>query len=202
MDLGTAATEYQDDVLRNLDSKRIKCDEIWAFCYSKQKNVPDEHVGEYGFGDVSTWTAIDADSKLVPSWLVGERTLADAYPFVDDLRSRLKGRIQLTPDGLRLYMDVVDALMRDRVDYATLHKLYGATHDERTYSPARCQGIEKRVVMGRPHPLLVSTTGPIVRGVARLPALSAAARGRVDLARVWRHSRTWCGSRRPSAPAR
>ncbi len=89
---------------------------------------------------------------------MGERTLADAYVFIEDLRSRLKGRIQLTTDGLRLYIDVVDALMRDRVDYATLHKLYGATSDERTYSPAQCSGTEKRVIMGRPDPLLISTS--------------------------------------------
>ncbi len=102
-----------------------------------------------------TWVAIDAETKLAPSWLVGERTLAHAYVFIDDLRSRLKGRTQLTTDGLRLYIDVVDALMRDRVDYATLHKLYGATTDERTYSPARCSGTEKRVQAGHPDPTLI-----------------------------------------------
>ncbi len=157
-DLGAACTEYQDAALSNLSCRRIECDEIWSFCYGKQKNVPDEHQGTFGYGDVGTWVAIDAETKLVPSWLVGERTLADAYAFIDDLRSRLKGRIQLTTDGLRLYVDVVDALTRDRVDYATLHKLYGATTDERIYSPARCQGTEKRVVMGEPNPLLISTS--------------------------------------------
>ncbi|MCA1708414.1 MAG: hypothetical protein LC808_36105, partial [Actinobacteria bacterium] len=157
-DLGAACTEYQDAALSNLACRRIECDEIWSFCYSKQKNVPEEHQGTFGYGDVWTWVAIDAETKLVPSWLVGERTLTDAYVFIEDLRSRLKGRIQVTTDGLRLYIDVVDALMRDRVDYATLHKLYGATKDERTYRPAACTGTEKRVQIGRPDPLLISTS--------------------------------------------
>jgi len=157
-ELGTACAEYQDGACTNLPTTRVECDEIWSFCYSKQKNVPDEHVGTFGYGDVWTWVAIDAETKLVPSYLVGERTLADAYTFIDDLRSRLRGRIQLTTDGLRLYIDVVDALMRDRVDYATLHKLYGGGNEDHKYSPAKCGGIEKRVQMGRPDPLLVSTS--------------------------------------------
>ena len=89
----------------------IEADEIWAFCYAKQKNVPEDFEGTPGYGDVWTWTAIDADTKLVPSWLVGERTLADAYAFISDLHSRLKGRVQMTTDGLKPYLDVVDALM-------------------------------------------------------------------------------------------
>ncbi len=157
-DLGAACMEYQDATLSNLACRRIECDQTWSFCYSKQKHVPEQHQGTFGYGDVWTWVAIDAETKLVPSWLVGERTLADAYVVIEDLRSRLKGRIQLTTDGLRLYIDVVDALMRDRVDYATLHKLYGATKDERTYSPAAGTGTEKRVQMGRPDPLLISTS--------------------------------------------
>ena len=106
-----------------------------------------------------TWVAIDADTKLVPSWLVGERTMADAYAFINDLQSRLKGRVQLTTDGLKLYLDVVDALMRGKVDYAVLHKLYGAPADgARTYSPARCIGVEGRPVIGTPDPDKISTS--------------------------------------------
>ena len=93
IDLGEACAEYQDVELTNLATKTVECDEIWSFCYSKQKNVPEEHQGTYGYGDVWTWVAIDADTKLVPSWLVGERTVHDAYVFMLDLKSRLKGRI-------------------------------------------------------------------------------------------------------------
>ncbi len=131
----------------------MECDEIWSFCYSKQKNVPEEFQDTPGYGDVWTWVAIDADTKLAPSWLVGERTLADAYTFIADMRSRIdpSHRIQLTTDGLRLYIDVVDSLFRDNIDYSILHKLYGADPGaERTYSPSRCIGIDKRVIAGRP----------------------------------------------------
>ncbi len=158
VDLGQASAEYQDQTLINLNSKRIECDEIWSFCYSKQKNVPTEHQGTFGYGDVWTWVAIDAETKLVPSWLVGERNLTDAYTFMADLRSRLRGRIQLTTDGLKLYLTVVDALMRDHADYAVLHKLYGGTEDQRRYSPAVCTGVEGRVVMGNPDPDKISTS--------------------------------------------
>lgn len=159
VDLGAACAAYQDETLRNLDCKTVEADEIWAFCYAKQKNVPQDFQGTPGYGDVWTWVAIDADTKLVPSWLVGERTLADAYAFINDLQSRLKGRVQLTTDGLKLYLDVVDALMRGKVDYAVLHKLYGtATDGARTYSPARCIGVEGRPVMGTPDPAKISTS--------------------------------------------
>jgi IS1 family transposase len=159
VDLGRACSDYQDQTLRNLASKRIECDEIWSFCHSKQKNVSPERGGEFGYGDVWTWVAIDADTKLVPTWLVGERNLADAYAFVDDLRRRLKGRVQLTTDGLRIYLDVVDTLMRDKVDYAVLHKVYGKeAGNETRYSPAVCTGTEKKIMMGDPDPRLISTS--------------------------------------------
>src|SRR5437588_4475059 len=89
VDLGAACAEYQDEVFRELPCQTIQCDEIWAFCYAKQKNVPDEHKGTFGYGDVWTWTAIDADTKLVPSWLVGERTYHDALAFLTDLEARI-----------------------------------------------------------------------------------------------------------------
>ena len=159
VDLGQACAAYQDETLRNLDCKTIEADEIWSFCYAKQKNVPEDFKGTPGYGDVWTWVALDADTKLVPSWLVGERTLADAYTFIHDLQSRLRGPIQLTTDGLNLYLTVVDSLMRDRVDFAVLHKLYGSTpEDQRRYSPARCIGVEGRVVMGNPDPDMISTS--------------------------------------------
>src|ERR1035437_3546633 len=153
-DLGKATTEYQDRVLRNLETTRVECDEIWSFCYSKQKNVPEEFKDALGYGDVWTWIAIDADTKLVPSWLVGERTNKDAYYFLKDLHSRLKNRVQLTTDGHHPYLAVVEPLFgADGIDFAMLHKIYGnlpgtKNSPERTYSPAECTGIDVRVITG------------------------------------------------------
>src|SRR5947209_8587045 len=107
VDLGAACADYQDRTLRDLSCKTIQCDEIWSYCYSKKKNVPEEHRGTFGYGDVWTWTAICADTKLVPSWLVGERNIDDAEIFMEDLRKRLANRVQLTTDGLRVYWTAV-----------------------------------------------------------------------------------------------
>jgi IS1 family transposase len=158
VDLGYACADYQDKVLRDLRLSTIQCDEIWSFCYAKQKNVPVEHQGTFGYGDVWTWVAIDSDTKLVPTWLVGERTLADAYTFIHDLGSRLKGHFQLTTDGLNLYLNTVDAVLGERVDYAILHKLYGDPGEERRYSPSKIIGVEGQVVIGTPDPEKVSTS--------------------------------------------
>jgi len=161
--IGSATGEYQDRVLKNLDTTRVDCDEIWSFCYSKQKNVPEEFKDTLGYGDVWTWVAIDADTKLVPSWLVGERTNKDAYFFLKDLHSRLKNRVQLTTDGHRPYLTVIEPLFGDDgVDFAMLHKNYGTlqgpNNPEHTYSPATCTGIEKRVIAGNPDPAFISTS--------------------------------------------
>jgi IS1 family transposase len=161
-DLGQACSEYQDGAFQNLNSKVIECDEIWSFCYAKQKNVPTEHRDTFGYGDVWTWTAIDADTKLVPSWLVGERTMADAYTFLADLKSRLRNAgIQLTTDGLGHYLRVVDGLWADNIDLAMLHKIYGgapADTPERKYSPAVCTGIDIKIIAGDPDPDRISTS--------------------------------------------
>ncbi|MEX2170580.1 MAG: hypothetical protein WD851_14790 [Pirellulales bacterium] len=106
--VGEACLEYQDTVLRNLPCKRIECDEIWAFCYCKDKNVPAEMQGQPGVGSIWTWTALDAESKLMVSWQLGARDSANARMFVNDLASRLQGRVQLTTDGNRLYVNAVD----------------------------------------------------------------------------------------------
>lgn len=125
-DLGEACDHYQYEHLRNLRCKRIQCDEVWSFCYAKQKNVPEEHKGTFGYGDVWTWTAIDADTKLVPAWLVGERHATDAITFMIDLRNRLASRVQLTTDGHRTYLTAVEGVVTDLdVNYAMLIKLYG-----------------------------------------------------------------------------
>ena len=163
VNIGQAASDYQAKALVNLPCKVIECDEIWSFCYSKEKNVPEDKQGEFGFGDVWTWTAIDADTKLVPSWLVGERTISDAYVFLSDLKSRLHDtRIQLTTDGLKNYLTVVDGLWADNIDFAMLHKIYGSpvggNSPERTYSPAMCTGIDVRVIAGNPDMSRVSTS--------------------------------------------
>jgi IS1 family transposase len=162
VELGQACADYQDTALVNLSCRRIECDEIWSFCYSKQKNVAPEHEGEFGYGDVWTWVALDADTKLVPSWLVGERTVIDAYTFLSDLKSRLRGRVQMTTDGHRPYLTVMEPLFgSDGIDFAMLHKMYGnegGSEGQQRYSPAVCTGIEKRVICGEPTEALVSTS--------------------------------------------
>jgi IS1 family transposase len=160
--IGQAASEYQDHAFRNLDCRIIEADEIWAYSYAKQKNVPEQFKGTFGYGDVWTWTAIDADTKLIPSWLVGERTLADCYTFLADLKSRLKNnRLQLTTDGLAAYRTVTDALWGNKADFAQLIKIYGggpADTPERKYSPAVCTGTEIRIQSGDPDPSHISTS--------------------------------------------
>ncbi|MGH2957520.1 MAG: IS1 family transposase [Solirubrobacterales bacterium] len=158
-DVGYACTDYQDKVLRDLSCDTLQCDEIWSFCYSKQKNIPKEHVGTFGYGDCWTWTAIDADTKLVPAWLVGERTPEDAHAFLTDLYRRLDNRVQLTTDGLHLYLKAVNRSFGSEIDYAMLQKLYGGdAESERRYSPAVCIGTETRVVKGAPDPAKISTS--------------------------------------------
>jgi len=162
VDLGAACAEYQAAELVDLPCRTIQCDEIWAFCYSKQKNVPEQHRGTYGYGDVWTWTAICADTKLVPSWLVGERTVDDAWAFLSDLQGRLAERVQISSDGLKIYVQAVDLAFGPEVDFAQIHKLYGpaegTTHQERKYSPNVCTGIEKKIITGDPDPAEISTS--------------------------------------------
>ena len=162
VDLGAACAEYQAAELVDLPCRTIQCDEIWAFCYSKQKNVPEQHRGTYGYGDVWTWTAICADTKLVPSWLVGERTVDDAWAFLSDLQGRLAERVQISSDGLKIYVQAVDLAFGPEVDFAQIHKLYGpaegTTHQERKYSPNVCTGIEKKIITGNPDPAEISTS--------------------------------------------
>jgi IS1 family transposase len=157
-DLGNACAEYQDKALRNLKCKRIQCDEIWQFCYAKQDNVPDEKRGEFGFGDVWTWVAIDADTKLVPSFMIGNRDSYTAHAFINDLAGRLASRIQLTTDGLRVYVNAVEEAFGADVDYAMLVKLYGASQEEVRYSPAECIGCQSVVVTGMPKAEHISTS--------------------------------------------
>jgi IS1 family transposase len=159
VDLGHACSEYQDKVLRDLPCKRLQFDEIWSFVYSKAKNVPEEHEGEFGYGDVWTWVALDADTKLVPSWLIGKRDTEDATTFVSDVAGRLRNPVQLTTDGHRAYLEAVEKAFGSNVDYAMLHKLYGTDPEgEKRYSPANCIGTEAKVVQGKPDPQFISTS--------------------------------------------
>jgi IS1 family transposase len=161
VDLGTACAIYQNETLRKLKCKRIQCDEIWSFCYKKQKNVHPWSKGALGQGDVYTWTAIDPDTKLVPSWLVGQRSAFYAKKFINDLKSRLAVRPQVTTDGLKLYINAIDNAFGADVDYAMLVKLYGdegGNQQERRYSPAVCTGTITGTVTGMPDEKHISTS--------------------------------------------
>ncbi|MFC1869897.1 IS1 family transposase [Chloroflexota bacterium] len=156
---GDACAKYQDIHLRNLPCKTIQCDEIWSFCYAKQKNVPEKNQGRFGYGDVWTWTAIDADTKLVPSWMVGLRDASCADIFIKDLQSRLANRVQLTTDGYKVYLNAIEDTFGASIDYAMLVKLYGTEPaGEARYSPAKCTGVNHRTVTGNPDPKLISTS--------------------------------------------
>lgn len=158
-DVGKACIEYQNEHLKNLTCKTLQCDEIWSFVYAKAKNVPEEHNGEFGYGDVWTFTAIDADTKLVPCWLVGLRNVECAYEFINDVKSRLSNRVQITTDGHKMYAEAVEQVFGADVDYAMLVKFYGQEPEqEKRYSPAKCTGAEKHRVMGNPDIKAVSTS--------------------------------------------
>src|SRR5467141_2368063 len=160
VDAGEAAAWYQDRVFRNLTCKRIQVDEIWAFVYAKQKNVALAKAAPANAGDVWTWTAIDADTKLIPSWFVGGRDSDAAIIFMDDLRSRLANRVQLTSDGHRAYLEAVEGAFGADVDYAQLVKIYGASPESAKgrYSPAECTGAVKTPIEGNPDPKHISTS--------------------------------------------
>ncbi|MBI3479242.1 MAG: DDE-type integrase/transposase/recombinase [Nitrosomonadales bacterium] len=162
VDVGAACSEYQDKAMRNLTCKRIQCDEIWSFCYCKEKNVAPEQEGVLGFGDVWTWTAIDADTKLVPSFMVGKRDAEYAQAFVDDLASRLSNRVQLTTDGHKVYIDAVENAFGRDIDYSMLVKhcgnAAGESQGQKRYSPSAFVSAEKRHVAGNPDVKHVSTS--------------------------------------------
>lgn len=159
IDAGAVCAEYQNEHLVNIKSKRVQCDEIWSFCYSKEKNVAPVDKGILGHGDVYTWTAIDADTKLAVSWLVGRRDYEYAEAFIGDLASRLSDRIQLTSDGYGCYINAVEKMFGGMVDYAMLVKIYGEeTKGQKRYSPASFVSSEKRVMAGNPDFDHVSTS--------------------------------------------
>jgi IS1 family transposase len=157
VDVGTVCLEYQDKVLRGLACKRLQCDEIWSFVAMKQKTAASK--GKAGVGDIWTWTALDADTKLVPSWLVGGRDSETAYAFIQDLADRLANRVQVTTDGHKVYLEAIEAAFGCDIDYSMLIKLYGAERaGEARYSPAKCIGAIKECCTGNPDPAHVSTS--------------------------------------------
>jgi len=160
IDTGRACAEYQDRTLRNLACRRIQVDEIWAFTYAKQRNVPTAKAAPKWAGDTWTWTALDAETKLIVSWLVGGRDSEYAMAFMDDLASRLAHRVQLTSDGHKAYLEAVEGAFGADIDYATLEKIYKTDPiaAQGRYSPPICTGAKKRRVEGRPDPLHVSTS--------------------------------------------
>jgi IS1 family transposase len=158
LELGAACTKYQDETLRNLSCKRIQCDEIWSFVGGKDKNLSSEKK-ESGLGSVWTWTAIDADTKLIASWLVGSRDAGSAYEFMQDVAGRLRHRVQLTTDAHKPYLSAVEDAFGADIDYAVLQKIYGTEPtDEKRYSPAVCLGCKVENITGSPDPKHISTS--------------------------------------------
>jgi IS1 family transposase len=159
-DVGAICAAYHDATVRSVSAKRIQVDEIWSFTYAKQKNVPTSKAAPDGAGDTWTWTAIDADTKLVVSWFVGGGDAYCANAFINDLASRLANRVQLTSDGLKAYLEAIEGAFGADVDYAQLVKLYGDAPESAKgrYSPAECTGIKKTVIEGEPDDKYISTS--------------------------------------------
>lgn len=155
IDIGTACSCYQDRAMRNLPCRKIQCDEIWSFCYKKEKNVSPEEEGLLGYGDVYTWTAICADTKLIPSFLVGRRDSEYANIFIEDLSKRLATRVQLTTDGHKPYLEAVEHSFQGNIDYAMLVKMYGTPSGEKSQ---RYIGAERRHINGYPEQKHISTS--------------------------------------------
>ena len=151
VEAGEACAAYHDETVCDVKARRVQCDEIWAFCYAREKNVARAKAAPHGAGDVWTWTAIDADSRMILSYEVGDRSGATAMEFMDDLRRRLANRVQLTTDGHRAYLEAVEGAFGGDVDYARLVKLYGeAPEAGKHHGPATCIGTRRRRVEGNP----------------------------------------------------
>ncbi len=157
--IGPACEAYQNHALRNLPCKKIQCDEIWSFCYAKQKSVPTDKQAQFGLGDVWTWTALCADTRLICSWKIGTRGASTAYALMHDLAGRLAHRIQLTTDGHRVYSDAVESAFGSEIDYAMLVKVYGSDRgDEARYSPADYMSCRTIPMSGNPKTKDISTS--------------------------------------------
>lgn len=162
VEAGEACAAFHDETVRDVKANHVQCDEIWSFCYAKEKNVQTAKAAPDGAGDVWTWTAIERDSKMILSFQIGDRSGQTALEFMDDLRARLATRVQLTTDGHKAYLEAVEGAFGGDVDYAMLVKLYGDNTGqkghEKKYSPAECTGTRKEIVAGYPVKELVSTS--------------------------------------------
>jgi len=162
VDAGTVAAAYHDQNVRGLQTRRLQCDEIWSFCYAKQKNVEKAKAAPENAGDVWTWTALDAESKMIVSWEVGNRDAVSAFLLMEDVQSRVKGRMQITTDGHNAYITAVEGVFGDDTDFAQLVKLYGTPAEgagaEHRYSPSTCVGAVKKPIKGRPDEDHISTS--------------------------------------------
>ena len=160
VEVGEVCAEYQDFSFRNLRCKRLQLDEMWAWIYCKEKNRTEEIARKQpDAGDIWLWVCVDADSKLVPSWRLGQRDLATAKDFVEDIAKRVNGRVQVTTDALRTYLNVIEGAFGSDVDYSQLHKIYRSPGENETrYSPGKCIGCEMKAVSGNPDPKHVSTS--------------------------------------------
>lgn len=167
VDLGAAADDYQDTIMRGLSCKTLQVDELWSFVYAKNPSVPKDHRGEFGYGDVWTYVAIEADSKLIPAWMIGERSPEHARVFFDDLRDRLANRVQLTTDGHRIYLRAVPDTFGDGIDYAQLIKIYDNVPPQddwerqkwaRSSGKREVVGTIEKIVSGSPDPGKINTS--------------------------------------------
>jgi IS1 family transposase len=159
VDAGKACADFHEENVRGVKARRIQCDEIWSFTYAKQKNVAKAKAAPEVAGDTWTWTALEADTKLIVSWLVGGRDAEYADAFMQDVADRLANRVQLTTDGHKAYLEAVEGAFGADVDYAQLVKLYGeSTEAQKRYSPAECIGCRKQPVSGGPDPKHISTS--------------------------------------------
>jgi IS1 family transposase len=157
-EVGKACADYQDATLRNIPAQRIQVDEIWSFVGAKQKNVTPEMTAKRICGDVWTFTAIEAQTKLVISWMVGRRDAGCATDFLQDVASRVSNRVQLTTDGHKMYLNAVADAFANDIDYAQLVKIYGNDPEEKRYSPAQCLGTKREAIVGDPDPAHISTS--------------------------------------------
>ena len=161
LEAGHACEAFHDEMVRNVHASKVQCDEIWSFCYAKQKNVRQAQAAPEEAGDVWTWTALESESKLMLSWMVGDRDAGYATEFMRDLESRLATRVQLTTDGHRAYLEAVEDAFGNSIDYAQPVKLYGESSEpgpERKYSPSVCKGARKQTVRGNPDKKHISTS--------------------------------------------
>lgn len=160
VEAGEACLAFHDENVKGLNCKRIQCDEIWSFCYAKEKNASAAKSAPAFAGDVWTWTSLCSESKLICNWFVGGRDAEFAKLFIDDLASRLSHRVQMTTDGLKVYMDAVKGAFGADIDYAQLVKMFGSSPDgaKGRYSPAECTGIKKKVKIGKPDGEHISTS--------------------------------------------